>query len=228
MMDPRARRAFYEYHAALMEPCGWPRRRRLHRWPPDRRDARSQRPAPGALSRSRDDDLVCMASESGVLPIPRGGYRAQVAASSRASMLLIDLEQGRIIEDEEIKAAAGRWSPIEEWLERRAVQARGTGRSGARASRSADCRPLRCSIASRPSATRRKILPSSSSQCAMNGDDPIGSMGTDTPHCGAVGPLAPALRLLQAELRAGDQPHRSIRSARNWSCRLVSMIGPRP
>ena len=47
------RRAFYEYHAALMEPWDGPAADLLHRRPADRRDARPQRPAPGPLSRDR-------------------------------------------------------------------------------------------------------------------------------------------------------------------------------
>ncbi len=52
LMDEE-RRAFYEYHAALMEPWDGPAAVCLHRWPPDRRDARPQRPASGALPRHR-------------------------------------------------------------------------------------------------------------------------------------------------------------------------------
>jgi glutamate synthase domain-containing protein 1 len=47
------RRAFYEYHAALMEPWDGPGRDGVHRRPPDRRDARSQRAAARALRRHR-------------------------------------------------------------------------------------------------------------------------------------------------------------------------------
>jgi glutamate synthase (NADPH/NADH) large chain len=102
LMDAK-RRAFYEYHAALMEPWDGPAAVAFT----DGRqigatlDRNGLRPP---ASRHRDD--VVMASESGVLPIPRED-RAQVAQPGR--MLLIDLEQGRIVEDEEMKASlAGR------------------------------------------------------------------------------------------------------------------------
>jgi glutamate synthase domain-containing protein 1 len=51
-MDER-RKAFYEYHAAMMEPWDGPASIVFHRRPPDRRHARPQRPAPGALLHHR-------------------------------------------------------------------------------------------------------------------------------------------------------------------------------
>src|SRR3546814_14947044 len=63
-----------------------------------------------------DDDHVIMASESGVLPIAEESivrkWRLQPG-----KMLLIDLEQGRIIEDEEIKRDLAEAAPYEEWLQ---------------------------------------------------------------------------------------------------------------
>ena len=81
-----------------------------------------------------DDDHVIMASEAGVLPVPEEKivrkWRLQPG-----KMLLIDLEQGRIIEDEEIKRTLAESQPYEEWLKADAVQARGAagaaGRAGA-------------------------------------------------------------------------------------------------
>src|SRR3546814_18306542 len=73
---------------------------------------RSLRPARFIVT---DDDHVIMASESGVLPIAEERivrkWRLQPG-----KMLLIDLEQGRIIEDEEIKRALAEAAPYEEWL----------------------------------------------------------------------------------------------------------------
>ena len=109
-MEPK-RRAFYEYHAALMEPWDGPAAIAFT----DGRqigatlDRNGLRPARFIVT---DDDLVIMASESGVLPIPEERivrkWRLQPGR-----MLLIDLEEGRIVEDEEIKAtladAAALW-----------------------------------------------------------------------------------------------------------------------
>src|SRR5206468_12677047 len=63
-----------------------------------------------------DDDLVVGASESGVLPIPENKiikkWRLQPG-----KMLLIDLEQGRIIEDEELKNQFASAKPYRQWIE---------------------------------------------------------------------------------------------------------------
>src|SRR5690606_20763089 len=108
------RRAFYEYHAALMEPWDGPAAIAFT----DGRqigatlDRNGLRPARFLVT---DDDLVVMASESGVLPIPEERivrkWRLQPG-----KMLLIDLEQGRIVEDEEVKAGLAEAEPYGEWL----------------------------------------------------------------------------------------------------------------
>jgi glutamate synthase (NADPH) large chain len=114
-MDP-ARRAFYEYHAALLEPWDGPASIAFS----DGRqigatlDRNGLRPARFIVT---DDDLVIMASEAGVLPIPDEKivrkWRLQPG-----KMLLIDLEEGRIIEDEEIKRTLSDAKPYDEWLKK--------------------------------------------------------------------------------------------------------------
>jgi glutamate synthase (NADPH/NADH) large chain len=101
LMDEH-RRAFYEYHAALMEPWDGPAAVAFT----DGRqigatlDRNGLRPARYLIT---DDDLVVMASEMGVLTIPDDRivkkWRLQPG-----KMFLIDMEQGRIIDDTEIKA----------------------------------------------------------------------------------------------------------------------------
>src|SRR4051794_3712922 len=113
LMDPK-RKAFYEYHAALMEPWDGPAAVAF----PDGRqigatlDRNGLRPARFVIT---DDDHVIMASEVGVLPVPDERivrkWRLQPG-----KMLLIDMEEGRIIEDEEIKASLSQAAPYEEWL----------------------------------------------------------------------------------------------------------------
>ena len=110
------RRAFYEYHAAMMEPWDGPAAVAFT----DGRqigatlDRNGLRPARYLVT---DDDLVVMASESGVLPIPEKKivkkWRLQPG-----KMFLIDLEQGRIIDDLELKDSLAKAKPYREWVEK--------------------------------------------------------------------------------------------------------------
>ncbi|MCU7891615.1 MAG: glutamate synthase large subunit [Candidatus Thiodiazotropha sp. (ex Ustalcina ferruginea)] len=114
LMD-KERRAFYEYHAALMEPWDGPAAVAFT----DGRqigatlDRNGLRPARYLIT---DDDLVVMASEMGVLDIPEQKivkkWRLQPG-----KMFLIDLEQGRIIDDAEIKAELAATNPYQDWLD---------------------------------------------------------------------------------------------------------------
>src|SRR5690606_28310080 len=119
LMDP-ARRAFYEYHAALMEPWDGPAAVAFT----DGRqigatlDRNGLRPARFCVTR---DDLCVMASESGVLPF----READIVRKWRlqpGKMLLIDLEQGRIIEDEELKTELANAHPYAKWLDRKSTR----------------------------------------------------------------------------------------------------------
>ena len=113
-MDER-RRAFYEYHAAMLEPWDGPASIVFT----DGRqigatlDRNGLRPSRYCVT---DDDLVIMASESGVLPIPEHKivrkWRLQPG-----KMFLIDLEQGRMVDDEEIKATLSHSKPYKQWIE---------------------------------------------------------------------------------------------------------------
>src|SRR6185503_18603441 len=113
LMDPK-RKAFYEYHAALMEPWDGPADIAFT----DGRqigatlDRNGLRPARFIVT---DDDHVVMASECGVLPIPEEKITRKWRLQP-GKMLLIDIEQGRIIEDEEIKRSLAEAEPYEEWL----------------------------------------------------------------------------------------------------------------
>ena len=112
-MEPK-RRAFYEYYAALMEPWDGPAAIAFT----DGRqigatlDRNGLRPARFCVT---DDDRVIMASESGALPLAEKNiirkWRLQPGR-----MLLIDLEEGRIVEDEEIKSRLAAEQPYGDWL----------------------------------------------------------------------------------------------------------------
>jgi glutamate synthase (NADPH/NADH) large chain len=113
------RRAFYEYHAALMEPWDGPAAMAFT----DGRqigatlDRNGLRPARYVVT---DDDYVVMASEVGVLDIPERKivkkWRLQPG-----KMLLVDMEQGRIIDDDEMKRSLATAKPYRAWIERSRV-----------------------------------------------------------------------------------------------------------
>ncbi|MGI9386143.1 MAG: glutamate synthase subunit alpha, partial [Methyloligellaceae bacterium] len=114
------RRAFYEYHAALMEPWDGPAAVAFT----DglqigaTLDRNGLRPARYLVT---DDDFVVMASEAGVLPVPEENivhkWRLQPG-----KMLLIDLEKGRIVSDDEIKAELAGAHPYQSWLDRSQIR----------------------------------------------------------------------------------------------------------
>ncbi len=115
LMD-RKRRAFYEYHACLMEPWDGPAAMAFS----DGRqigatlDRNGLRPARYFLTK---DDLVVMSSEAGVLPTPE----EEIVRKWRlqpGKMLLIDLEKGRIVSDEDLKSEIAASNPYESWLKR--------------------------------------------------------------------------------------------------------------
>ena len=150
LMDEK-RRAFYEYHACLMEPWDGPAAMAFT----DGRqigatlDRNGLRPARYLVT---DDGLVVMASEIGVLPIDEKNI-VEKWRLQPGKMLLIDLEKSCIVSDEEIKAElslahipiSNGWS-----APRSACMSCRARRRPRRAPMSA------CSIASRPSATPRK------------------------------------------------------------------------
>jgi len=114
LMDER-RRAFYEYHAAMIEPWDGPAAMVFT----DGKqigatlDRNGLRPARYIVT---DDDLVVMASESGVLPIPE----AKIVKKWRlqpGKMFLIDFEQSRIVDDEELKNQFASARPYRQWIE---------------------------------------------------------------------------------------------------------------
>ncbi len=173
-MDPD-RRAFYEYHAALMEPWDGPACVTFTDGTQigavlDRNGLR-----PGRYWVT-DDGLVVLASEAGVLPIDQ----ATVVRKGRLQpgrMFLVDTAQGRIIEDEEIKATlAAQELPYAEWLHAGLIHL------GDLPEREHIVHPV-ASIMRRQRTfgyteeeLRLLIAP-----MANNGVEAIGSMGTDTP-----------------------------------------------
>lgn len=109
------RRAFYEYHAALMEPWDGPAAVAFTdgKMIGATLDRNGLRPARYLVT---EDDIVMMASEMGVITFPQEKivkkWRLQPG-----KMLLIDMEQGRIIDDEEVKKQLAQAKPYRQWIE---------------------------------------------------------------------------------------------------------------
>ncbi len=108
------RRAFYEYHAALMEPWDGPAAVAFTdgRMIGATLDRNGLRPARYLIT---DDDYVMMASEMGVLTFPQEKIVKKWRLEP-GKMLLIDMEQGRIIDDAEIKQDLAKAKPYREWI----------------------------------------------------------------------------------------------------------------
>ncbi|MEK7884145.1 glutamate synthase-related protein [Methyloversatilis sp. NSM2] len=113
LMDEE-RRAFYEFHAAIMEPWDGPAAVAFT----DGRqigatlDRNGLRPARFLVT---DDDMVVMASEMGVLPIPDERI-VQKWRLQPGKMFMIDLEKGAIIEDAALKHELSTEYPYDKWI----------------------------------------------------------------------------------------------------------------
>lgn len=223
LMDPD-RKAFYEYHAALMEPWDGPAAVAFT----DGRqigatlDRNGLRPARYCVTKQ---DIVCMASESGVLPFAEEDIITKWRLQP-GKMLLIDLEQGRIIHDEELKAELSKAKPYAEWLDQAQYKLEDLD---AVETDAAHVPVEKTELLDRQQAfgyTQEDVY-KFLEPMARNGDDPIGSMGTDTP----IAVLSGKSRLLydyfkQNFAQVTNPPIDPIREELVMS--LLSMIGPRP
>jgi glutamate synthase (NADPH/NADH) large chain len=172
LMDP-ARRAFYEYHAAMMEPWDGPASIAFT----DGRqigatlDRNGLRPSRYIVT---SDDLVIMGSECGCLPVPEERivkkWRLQPG-----KMFLVDLEKGRIIDDKELKDALASARPYAEWIERI--------RDKLDEVETEKTPPLKSQV---PLLDRQQAFGYTQEDIkfqlapmAVNGEEPVGSMGND-------------------------------------------------
>ena len=174
LMDP-TRRAFYEYHASIMEPWDGPAAIAFT----DGRqigatlDRNGLRPARYLVT---DDDLVVMASETGVLPIPEDRivkkWRLQPG-----KMFLVDLEAGRIIDDKELKDALASAKPYREWIERIRIKLDDLPEPKERRVQSRETLLDRQQVFGYTQEDIKFIL----TPISGNGEEPVGSMGNDSP-----------------------------------------------
>jgi glutamate synthase (NADPH/NADH) large chain len=224
LMDPK-RRAFYEYHAALMEPWDGPAAIAFT----DGRqigatlDRNGLRPARFFCT---DDDHVIMASESGVLPIPEENITRKWRLQP-GKMLLIDLEEGRIVEDDEIKATLADAEPYDEWLRNTQYKLEELPDHGGASSPTLPNDPEALLHRQQAFGYTQEDMQFFLEPMALGAEDPVGSMGTDTP----LAVLSRRPRLLydyfkQNFAQVTNPPIDPIREELVMS--LVSMIGPRP
>ncbi|MGA7117237.1 MAG: glutamate synthase central domain-containing protein, partial [Hyphomicrobium sp.] len=220
-MDAK-RRGFYEYHACLMEPWDGPAAMAFT----DGRqigatlDRNGLRPARYLVTK---DDMVIMSSESGVLPVAE----ADIVKKWRlqpGKMLLIDLEKGRIISDEELKTEIAQKYPYETWVKRTQIMVSDLPLPPKKPAKKTNVNLLDLQQAFGYTEESLKFL---MTPMGARGEEAIGSMGNDTP----ISALSSKAKLLHTYFKQNfaqvtNPPIDSIREELVMS--LVSFIGPRP
>jgi glutamate synthase (NADPH/NADH) large chain len=220
LMDEN-RRAFYEYNAAMMEPWDGPAAVAFT----DGRqigatlDRNGLRPARYLVT---DDDLVVMASETGVLPISEERivkkWRLQPG-----KMFLVDLDLGRIVDDKELKDSLSAIKPYRGWIERIRVKLDELPEpSEVREPSAVPLLDRQQAFAWTQEDFKFQLLP-----MARDGEEAIGSMGNDSP----LAVLSDKNKTLyhyfkQLFAQVTNPPIDPIREDLVMS--LVSFVGPKP
>ncbi|HJT86344.1 MAG TPA: glutamate synthase large subunit [Bryobacteraceae bacterium] len=173
-MNPK-KKAFYEYHASLMEPWDGPAAIAFT----DGRsigatlDRNGLRPARYLVTH---DDLILMASETGVLPVKSENVKLK-GRLQPGKMLLVDTVEGRIISDKELKRSLYSRQPYERWLQENQItldQLPDSPRAHGTDHETILCRQ-------RAFGYTDEDLKMIIGPMAEKGEEPVGSMGTDTP-----------------------------------------------
>ncbi|MFN7288306.1 MAG: glutamate synthase central domain-containing protein, partial [Burkholderiales bacterium] len=234
LMDEN-RRAFYEYHAAMMEPWDGPAAIAFT----DGRqigatlDRNGLRPARYIVT---DDDLVVMASESGVLPQIPESRIVKKWRLQPGKMVLIDLEKGRIIDDKELKDQLSGSRPYRQWIDRLRIRLDEVATSELAATVGSDTssgnseRPLQSvALLDRQQAFgyTQEDLKFLMAPMARDGEEAVGSMGNDSP----LAVLSNKNKTLyhyfkQLFAQVTNPPIDAIREQLVMS--LVSFVGPKP
>ena len=169
-----ARKAFYEYHGCLMEPWDGPASIAFT----DGRmigavlDRNGLRPSRYYVTK---DDLVIMASEVGVIEVPPENVRIKERLHP-GRVFLVDTDKGRIVDDTELKAAYAQENPYRQWLDENLVPLEKLPA------------PPHVPEPDHASVLRRQMLFGYTHEdlrilmtpMAQKGEEPIGSMGTDS------------------------------------------------
>ncbi|MGH7711807.1 MAG: glutamate synthase large subunit, partial [Gemmatimonadaceae bacterium] len=168
------RRAFFEFHASLMEPWDGPA---AVAFTDGRKigamlDRNGLRPGRYVVT---DDDFVILSSEAGALPVPVENVRAK-GRLRPGNMLLVNTTQGRLVDGEELKSELAALHPYQRWItEQRIPLINSTPR--APNAPSPNGRTERQLAFGYTSEDLHTIL----APMAATGEEPIGSMGNDTP-----------------------------------------------
>ncbi|MGA2892310.1 MAG: glutamate synthase large subunit [Xanthobacteraceae bacterium] len=215
------RRAFYEYNAALMEPWDGPAAIAFTngRQIGATLDRNGLRPARYIVTR---DDRIIMASETGVLAVPEQDIVTKWRLQP-GKMLLVDLEQGRLIPDEELKSQLAQSHPYKEWLERTQIVLEDLPA----AAEAAPISNLALLDRQQVFGYTQEDLKILMTPMATTGEEAVGSMGNDAP----ISALSERPKLLftyfkQNFAQVTNPPIDPIREELVMS--LVSIIGPRP
>ena len=173
-MSPE-KRAFYEYHASLMEPWDGPAAVAFT----DGKvigatlDRNGLRPARYLVTK---DNLLIMASETGVLDIPPENVKYK-GCLEPGNMLLADLAEKRIIPDEEIKAHLAHRKPYGQWIKENQI----TIDQLPEPPRAFGFSPEDLIKRQRAFGYTEEEINMIVTPMAITGQEPVGSMGTDTP-----------------------------------------------
>ncbi|MBB3117417.1 glutamate synthase-related protein [Pseudoduganella violacea] len=232
LMDDN-RRAFYEYHAAMMEPWDGPAAMAFTdgRYIGGTLDRNGLRPARYIVT---DDDLVVMASESGVLPIPESKI-IQKWRLQPGKMFLIDLEAGRIIDDKELKDTYANAKPYKAWINAVRIKLDELKLSESQLQHNvakygtAPGEKQVASVLDRQQAFgyTQEDLRFLMAPMAAAGEEAVGSMGNDSPLAVMSNKLKPLYNYFkQLFAQVTNPPIDPIREAMVMS--LVSFIGPKP
>ena len=174
-MDP-VKKAFYEYHASIMEPWDGPASISFT----DGKiigatlDRNGLRPSRYCVT---SDDRVIMASETGVLPIdPK--LILEKGRLQPGKMFVVDMEQGRIISDDELKNKICSQKPYDDWLNQYKIRLEELDEPRVAFTHLSDTSILRYQKAFGYSIEDVDTI---IKPMALEGKEPIGSMGIDTP-----------------------------------------------
>ncbi|MBW8686097.1 glutamate synthase large subunit [Chitinophaga rhizophila] len=174
-MDP-VKKAFYEYHASLMEPWDGPACISFT----DGKiiggtlDRNGLRPARFVITK---DDRVIMASEAGVLPVDPKNVKEK-GRLQPGKMFIVDMEQGRIIGDEELKQSICSQQPYGEWLNKYKIRLEELSEPRVTFTHLEHEQIFKYQRAFGYSIEDLNTI---IAPMALDGKEPIGSMGTDAP-----------------------------------------------